>query len=347
MKIGIANSQPAAIDILRRAVMLAPSHRVIWTAASGAEAVELCTTDAPDLVLMDLMVSGMDGVEATRQITERAPCAVMIVTDSVQANAARVFEAMGYGALDAVDMPAADSANLGDSAAALLTKIATISRLIGDNNARSVPSAPPAPRSSGPAARSLVAIGASAGGPPALAALLRGLPATFNAAIVIVQHVDAQFALGMAAWLGGQTGLPVRVAANGDRVVAGTVLLAGSNDHLVFTSPDRFGYTREPHQAVYRPSIDVFFHSLIRHWRGEAVGVLLTGMGRDGAAGLKAMRNKGLYTIAQDEASSAVYGMPKAANAMEAAVDILPIDKIAPKLVQALTARPVSHCLNA
>jgi chemotaxis response regulator CheB len=165
--------------------------------------------------------------------------------------------------------------------------------------------------------------------------------------VVIVQHVDAQFALGMAGWLGEQTTLPVRTAASGDRLTAGTVLLAGRNDHLVLTSPGRLGYTREPTQSVYRPSIDVFFDSVIKHWRGDAVGVLLTGMGRDGAAGLKAMRMRGLYTIAQDEASSAVYGMPKAAAAMDAAVDILPVDAIGPRLAQALTLLPASSGLHA
>jgi two-component system response regulator WspF len=185
-------------------------------------------------------------------------------------------------------------------------------------------------------AQSLVAIGASAGGPAALAAVLRGLPPDFPAAVVIVQHVDTQFALGMAAWLADQTPLPVRIAADGDRITAGTVLLAGRNDHLVLTSSERFGYTHEANSSLHRPSIDAFFNSIIKHWRGEAVGVLLTGMGRDGAAGLKAMRTRGLYTIAQDETSSAVYGMPKAAAAIDAAVDILPIELIAGRLVQAL-----------
>lgn len=333
MKIGIANPQPLAADVLRRAVMLAPKHRVIWTAASGTEAVERCLQDAPDLVLMDLGMPGVDGVEATRLITERAPCAVVIVTDSVQANAARVFEAMGHGALDAVDMPDA-AGDLLRTAAPLLAKIDTISRLIGGRETR-VP-ASPGVTLQGPKAQALVAIGASAGGPPALGALLRALPADFPAAIVIVQHVDAQFALGMAGWLGEQTRLPVRVAAHGDRIVAGTVLLAGRNEHLVFTSPDRLGYVREPQQAIYRPSIDVFFDSVLKHWRGDTVGVLLTGMGRDGAAGLKAMRDRGLYTIAQDEGSSAVYGMPKAAAALNAAVDILPIERLAARLTHAI-----------
>ena len=130
--------------------------------------------------------------------------------------------------------------------------------------------------------------------------------------------------------------LPVRIAKEGDRPERGTVLLAATSDHLLFKAPDRLGYTPEPKDYAL-PSIGrCFFQSVNLHWQGTAVGVLLTGMGRDGALGLKAMRTKGHYTIAQDQATSAVYGMPKAAAAMAAAVDILPLENIAAKLVSAL-----------
>jgi chemotaxis response regulator CheB len=179
----------------------------------------------------------------------------------------------------------------------------------------------------------LVAIGSSAGGPAALASLLAGLPKDFLAAIVVVQHIDAHLAAGMADWLDAQCALTVRVAAEGDRPTAGSVLIAGTSDHLVLRSAYRLGYVAEPREMVYRPSVDAFFHSVVRQWHDEAVGVLLTGMGRDGALGLKALREHGFHTIAQDEATSAVYGMPKAAATLGAAVDILPIDRIASRLM--------------
>jgi two-component system, chemotaxis family, response regulator WspF len=179
----------------------------------------------------------------------------------------------------------------------------------------------------------LVAIGSSAGGPPALAILLRGLPRSFPAAIVIVQHIDGRMAAGMAEWLGHQSALPVRTAAEGDQPTAGQVLIAATSDHLVLKSADRLGYTSDPRELVYRPSVDVFFRSVRRRWRAGAVGVLLSGMGRDGAVGLKELRDHGCHTIAQDEASSAVYGMPKAAAAISAAVDVLPMDHIAARLI--------------
>jgi two-component system, chemotaxis family, response regulator WspF len=179
----------------------------------------------------------------------------------------------------------------------------------------------------------LIAIGASAGGPAALAAVLKELPPDLPAAVVLVQHLDEHMATGMAEWLRLHSRMPVRIAVEGERVTPGVALLAGTNDHLVLKTPDRVGYTRQPAEYVYRPSVDAFFDSIGRHWRGEAFGVLLTGMGRDGAAGLKRLREQGRHTIAQDQQSSAVYGMPKAAAAMAAAVDILPLDRIAARLV--------------
>jgi two-component system response regulator WspF len=119
----------------------------------------------------------------------------------------------------------------------------------------------------------------------------------------------------------------------------GAVLLAGTSDHLVFTSPDTLGYSPVPRECSYRPSVDVFLDSVVRHWDGEAAGVLLTGMGRDGARGLRALRDVGHFTLAQDRASCAVYGMPKAAAELDAAMEILPLDKIAPRLLQQFRAK--------
>lgn len=185
----------------------------------------------------------------------------------------------------------------------------------------------------------LIAIGASAGGPSALAVILSALPRGLPAAVVVIQHVDKHAAPGMAKWLADHCTLPVRVAIEGDRPSGGVILLAGTSDHLVLKTPAALGYTVDPRENVYRPSVDAFFYSVSRLWSGDAAGVVLTGMGRDGAAGLKALRDQGRYTIAQDEASSAVYGMPKAAALAGAAVDVLSVDAIAGRLVEWCRAR--------
>ena len=137
----------------------------------------------------------------------------------------------------------------------------------------------------------------------------------------------------------GKTKLKVRLAQDGERPQPGTVLLAGMDNHLVFLGPGRLGYTSQPLDCQYRPSIDVFFESIAHHWRGDVVGVLLTGMGRDGARGLKTLRTLGRHTIAQDRATSAVYGMPKAANELHAASEILPLDDIGPRLARLAALR--------
>lgn len=331
MRIGIVNDLPIAAEMLRRVVKSTAQHEVAWIARDGAEAVRMAAADRPDLILMDLIMPGMDGVEATRRIMAASPCAILIVTASVEENAARTFAAMGHGALDAVDLPLLGTSRSGDNGRLILAKIASLGRLVGDRSFESFtgkPMAKPSPP--------LVAIGASAGGPAALSAVLLGLPRNFSAAIAIVQHVDERFAAGMADWLNQHSALPVRLAKEGDRPRGGEVLFAGTGDHLVFKSRERLGYTPTPTEEIYRPSINVFFRSICDLWTGQVNGVLLTGMGSDGALGLKAMRDRGHHTITQDRATSAVYGMPKAAAAISAASEILPLERIAPRLVEML-----------
>lgn len=332
MKIGIVNDSALAVAALRRALALDTALEIIWVAGNGEQGVHMAASQTPDLILMDLLMPVMDGVEATRRIMAATPCAIVVVTMDLGRNANQVFDAMGHGAIDAVDTPTLTQSDATLAAGPLLRKIRNIGRLVAG---RAQAPQPVAAASSAPAAPRLVAIGASAGGPAALAALLGALPAGFGAAVVAVQHVDEAFAQGMAEWLDAQSPLKVRIARAGETPQAGTVLLAGTNDHLRLVAGTRMAYTPEPGDYLYRPSIDVFFESVVEHWRGDAVGVLLTGMGRDGAQGLKAMRERGFLTIAQDQATSAVYGMPKAAATLGAASEILPLPRIAPRLLRA------------
>jgi two-component system response regulator WspF len=333
VRVAIVNGVASAVEALRRTLASEPSYELVWLAHSGEEAVDLCAQNTPDVVLLDLTVPGIGAVEAARRIMANSPCAILIATSNIGKNEARVFEALGHGALDVVELPALDAGD-GAPMPAVLNKLATLGRLLRDTTPRHASLRTPPKRDD-----CLLAIGASAGGPGALAQLLAGLPIGTGAAIVIVQHVDAQFAASMADWLRQQSAWPVRLAVEGERPVSGVALLAGTSDHLVFKSADRLGYVRQPVDYAYRPSVDVFLHTLVREWRGRAIGVLLTGMGRDGALGLKAMRDKGHYTVAQDEASSAVFGMPKAAAQLNAAMDILSLGAIAPRLIERIAER--------
>lgn len=344
MRIAIVNDVFLAVEAVRRVILAAPGHQVAWVARDGVEAVERCAQDRPDLILMDLIMPKMDGIEATRRIMANTPCAIVVVTASVGGNSSKVFEAMGAGALDAVNTPVLESPDGRQGADALLGKIETIRKLL-----RPVE---PSVRSDGTshlhkvATRPqdfLVAIGASAGGPAALAKVLSSLPEDFPAPVIVVQHVDVQFAKGLGEWLDSQTKLKVRLAEEGDQPSAGTVLLAGEDRHLVFTSPNRLGYTNEPADCSYRPSVDVFFKSARHFWKGDLIGVLLTGMGRDGAEGLRGLHDRGFHTIAQDAASSAVYGMPKAAAEMHAASEVLPLDKIGARVSRLVSLKTRFH----
>jgi len=175
----------------------------------------------------------------------------------------------------------------------------------------------------------VLAIGASTGGPTAVAELLSALPSTLSAAVLVVQHLDRGFSKNLADMLGSQASLPVALAEPGDRLKPGRVYVAKGGDHMVLSSVNTLEYRREPADNPYRPSIDALFGSLAQANLPLGVAVLLTGMGSDGAQGLLRLKQAGWFTIAQDKNSSAVYGMPKAARDLGAANLILPLSAIA------------------
>ena len=328
MRVAIVNDMPMAIEGLRRAVLADNKHQIAWTAWDGEEAVERCAKDVPDLILMDLIMPKMNGIEATEKIMQSTPCPILIVTASVDQNSSMVFEAMGKGALDAVNTPLFVETDKADDKETLLQKIAMIGILTqpARKSCHVVGSIHPNLVLSN---EHLVAIGSSSGGPKALAQLLGGLPVDFPAAVVIVQHVDEQFSQALAEWLDNQSPLPVRIAKHGDKPSKGEILLAGTNNHLVLSENGELHYQEEPRESHYRPSVDVFWNSLHKNWPGNLTAILLTGMGKDGARAMLELRKKGAYTIAQDEKSSTVFGMPKAAIELGAAINVYPIEDIA------------------
>jgi two-component system response regulator WspF len=337
MRIAIVNDSPTAVEALRR-VLDRAHHRIAWVARDGDEALQRCKDDRPDVLLMDLRMPKMNGAVATRKIMAEAPTAILVVTSSVTGHFAEVYEAMGAGALDAVNTPVLGPK--GDLAGehALLDKIATVGKLVGLRPGGKV--TPPPVQIDSPiwTLPALVAIGASTGGPQALAEVMARFPRHMDAAVVIVQHVDPEFADGLASWLYERSGFPAALARPGMRPEAGRALIAATNDHLVL-GPDRaLSYTPNPRRQLYRPSVDVFFESAAKHWPRPSIAVILTGMGRDGAAGMLALRRAGWTTIAQDEKSSVVYGMPKAAADNDAAAEILPVERIGKAIADHLAA---------
>jgi chemotaxis response regulator CheB len=338
VRIGIVSERPAAADKLQKLIASRSSHRVLWVAEHATTAAHAATTQKVDLVLLSHPLERIDAGALLQRLVHDSRCAVLIVADSIRTSAAFVLDAMGHGAMDAVEMPPKNSTE--PHADAFLAKLEKIGKQLQSRQKRNGATA----SSLRPAARThrdlLIGIGASAGGPSAVVTVLQHLPVNLAAAVVIVQHVDQEFVPGMASWLTEQTGHAVRVAAEGEFAANGAILLAAGTGHLTLTPTGTIHYTSTPSHHPYTPSVDVFFDSVGRCWGGDVVGVLLTGMGKDGAVGLKMLRDKGHFTIAQDEASSAVYGMPKAAVAIDAAVEILPLSQIGPRLVE-FAARPI------
>ena len=337
MRIAIVNDMKMAVEVMRRIITTAQGYDVAWIARDGKEAVSRCADDVPDLILMDLIMPEMDGVEATRNIMANSPCPILVVTASVTANAAKVFETMSVGALDAVSTPILGISGEAEGKNALLKKIRTIGKLIDADRKKTSLNLSVSPKT-GTSDKCLLALGASTGGPAALVKILSSFPRDLPAAVVIVQHVDKEFSKGFADWLGEYSKLPVRLAMSGDRLNPGTVLVAGTNNHLYINERSCLAYKGEPLHTPYRPSVDVFFNSILENWGGKAVAALLTGMGKDGADGLLQLKQHGIYTVAQNQETCRVYGMPKAAVELNAAVNILSIDDIAETLAKKILA---------
>ena len=337
MRIAIVNDTPMMLESLKRIIDSSVRHEVVWLAEDGKIATEKCKRDTPDLILMDLIMPVMDGAEACKIIMQESPCAILVVTSNVSENASLVFNAMGYGALDAVNTPVLNPDHPDYSADNLLRKIGIIEKLISPKKTTPLkPSSKQKKNKKGNNDQTLLAIGASTGGPAALVVLLKNLPANFSPAIVIIQHIDHQFCPGLVDWIDEQVLLPTMMAEEGEKLLSGHIYVSAGNKHLYIDENECFHYSNEPIDYAYQPSVNIFFNSLAENWHGDAYGVLLTGMGKDGAEGLLTLKQQGFPTIAQDEESCAVYGMPKEAAKLNAAKYVLPLSDISKKLIDDL-----------
>lgn len=339
MKIGIVNDLRICIETLKRVLKKVPGHQVAWVAVNGLEATRCCRELTPDLVLMDLHMPVMDGVEATRRIMRETPCPILIVTATVSGNSAKVFEAMGAGALDAVATPVIGRSGKSGGGRELLEKIQRIGQLTGSFNKqlRRLETVPETGiKTNG---LPLVILGSSTGGPKTLMEILSFFPRNFPAAFIIIQHMENQFIPGFVSWLDSLIDMDVARISNGALPESGRVLVPASDIHLIMTPRLTLTYSEEPRDNFYHPCIDVFCFSVARHWPTPGIAAILTGMGRDGAEGLLALHRRSWYTIAQDKASSIVYGMPKAAAEIGAASASLPAGEIGRTISDLLAKR--------
>jgi len=322
MRIAIVNDNDMNLIIMKHIIDTFTDNHIAWLAMDGHEAIRKCQDDVPDLILMDMIMPGMNGVEASRVIMQETPCAILIVTATVSGNAAMVFEAMSCGALDVVKTPFSGMQEDESEMKDFLHKLKVVNNLIHTNSRPKVTlTNNKTPETS--SHNKIVVIGASTGGPGVLATILKDMPADFSAPIIIVQHVDSSFMHNFASWLNKQSDLTVRIAQKGERPQPGTVLIAGKSEHLIMTNGEKLEYSELHKELAYKPSVDVFFNSIEKHWKGDTIAVLLTGMGKDGAAGLASIKKSGGHTITQTKETCTVYGMPKAADDIGASVQSL------------------------
>ncbi len=307
----------------------AAGMEVAGAVSSGTAAVEFLGKHAVDVVTMDVVMPGMDGYEATRRILSMVPVPVVIVSSQSNPEDRRcTFAALDAGAVAFVAKPAAPGTSQGDrDARQLVTTVRLMSevkvvRRPWQRNGKREP-AQPFPDSGAVQRVDVAAIGVSTGGPPVLRRVLASLPADFRLPILISQHINAGFVDSFARWLDSTIALPVHTALQGERVVPGHVYVAPGGRHMVVTRGRQVALTPEEDPRRVSPSVDRLFASLAPVYGRSAVAFLLSGMGRDGAEGLLDLRRRGALTVAQDEESCVVYGMPREAVRMNAAQYVL------------------------
>lgn len=347
IRVLVADDSPTARTLIVQILDSDPGIQVVGEARDGFEAVEMTRRIKPDLVTMDVHMPRMDGLAATREIMATAPTPILIVTGSTQAREVESsMDTLRLGALDVlVKPPNPGSAGFEAAARALIAMVKAMAQVKVVRHWR--PSQPAGPResalrpaattrpasASGPSRRRVVAVATSTGGPGALQKLLSGLPPDFGAPIVVVQHITPGFTAGLAAWLSSVCPVRVRVAEDGENLRPGTAYLAPDDRHLGVSGRGTVTLHDSAPVGGFRPSGSFLFESVARAFGASAVAVILTGMGDDGVEGLRAVRRAGGLVVAQDEATSVIFGMPGAAIAAGLADAVLPLGDIAPFLL--------------
>lgn len=318
---------------------------VVGEASDGHQAVDLCRSLRPDVVTMDMMLPGMNGLAATEEIMAHCPTPILIVSALQREVLFRTFDALTAGAVEVMDKPSADQGM--DEAwsrrfihtVKLVSRIRVITHLRGKLHGRRPPPVPPHEVERAKRCETkLIAMGASTGGPAALTHILKALPRPLGVPVLIVQHIGDDFGMAFADWLHGQSPHPARYARDGEELAAacGTVILAPPGRHLTVAG-NKLQFFDGPPLHSCKPAVDHLFTSIARSgWADCTTACLLTGMGRDGAAGLLDIRRAAGHTIVQDEASCVIYGMPREAVELGAAEQVLPLEAIGPALAAIL-----------
>lgn len=348
IRVLLVEDSPTVRRHLAQIINGAAGMTVVGEARDGLEALALAATLEPDVISMDIRMPHLDGLEVARRIMAERPTPIVMVSGLFQDEIHLSMQALEAGALAVVSKPPArDDPRFVQHERQLigtLTAMAGVRLVRRWSPALATPGASSPPLPSLPGMRpEVVAVGASAGGPSALCGLLGGLPESFPLPILVVQHLPDEFVAGFAQWLGPHLPLPLRVAADGMLLEPATVYLAPGGQHLQIRRESGLVAAILPRSSAdrYCPSIDSLLHAVAGVCGPAGIGIILTGMGDDGAAGMRALVEAGGRTLAQDPASSAVYGMPGAAIARGGVQRVLPLAELA-RALGALAPQRVS-----
>lgn len=339
LRVLVVDDSPVVRRLIVRILNDDPRLEVVAEAGDGDEAIRIATEQRPDVIVMDCVMPVVDGLDATRQIMRDSPTPIVLLSASYQsADVSRSFAALDAGALTLVAKPSGPrDATFAADARTLTTTVKLMAdvKLVRRRSQRM-------PRRAGPPGAAvlardrpvtIVAIAASTGGPAALAQIISELPASTPVPILVVQHITAGFQRGLVKWLDGVSSLAVRLATDGARLRAGEVVVAPADAHLGVSTTGSVALSGSQPIGGHRPSATHLFRSVASAYGAGVLGVILTGMGEDGVAGLRDVKQAGGLVVAQDEQTSVVYGMPGRAVALGVVDQILPIDKIAMTLI--------------
>ncbi|WP_159995979.1 chemotaxis-specific protein-glutamate methyltransferase CheB [Roseomonas sp. 18066] len=334
--------------LLAHIVSRDPRLTLVAAVASAEEALQELPRIRPDVISMDIRLPGIDGLEATRRIMAEQPTPIVVIADSVEDSLRISMNALRAGALSVVEKPVGMATGGHERIAEtictqlyIMSQVPVIRRrgafLDGPLALRTAP-----PRADQPPQRpGLIAIAASTGGPPALAQVLGALPADFPLPVLVVQHMGGSFMEGFSQWLDGLVAPPVAIAQEGEVPLPGRVYVAPGDRHLMVTAQGRLRVSAERPIGSQRPAATLLFRSLAEHCAPQSIGVLLTGMGEDGALGLAELRQAGGYAITEHESTAVVYGMPAAAVRLGGSSLALPLPMIGPRLLQLAGVAPL------
>jgi two-component system chemotaxis response regulator CheB len=342
IRVLIVEDSPVVGEHLRRIISADPRLEVAAIATSGEDAIDMVERLRPDVISMDIRLPGIQGFEATQRIMAECPTPIIVVSGIDMEAMTLTMRALRAGALSVVEKPASSThEDYGALAAKLCTQLAIMSEVHVVRQrpiAARLPVRPSARRTANTTYR-VLGIAASTGGPGALMQVLCGLGPDFPLPIAVVQHMTPSFLTGFADWLESVTPFSVSIVDRPMQLLSGKVYLAPPRDsHMIVNGLTGLCEDRPP-IGGHRPSANALFSSMARSLAGDAIGLQLTGMGDDGAAGLLELKKAGAYTIAEDESTAVVYGMPAAAAQLGAIREILPLGEIAPRILKLIAEK--------